>query len=42
MSRDNGEIRNERVLWKLIGHRNNLKELDYATRLRSTCIMNLA
>ena len=41
MSRYNGEIRNNRVLRKLIEHENNLKELNNVTRLGNANIANL-
>ena len=41
MSRDDGKIRNEGVIWKRIDHRNNLKELNNVTRLRNAYVTNL-
>ena len=41
MSRDDGEIRNEKVPQKLIDNSNNLKELNNVTRLGNAYIANL-
>ena len=41
MNRDDGKIRDKRVLRKLIDSRNNLKKLHNVTRLANTYIANL-